>query len=344
MLNISTSIQTITPAHAAELLNNNTHNRAPSRNTVEMYAREMSAGAWKLTGESIKVAADGTILDGQHRLMACVKAGAAFTTMVVHGIDRDAQFNMDQGQRRRAGQQLSLKGHKNASTKAAAARILIAWEGGRALGTRSTGRVSVTETLGLIQRWPTIDDGAKLAKRIHDHNRGLIPTSVLAAFITLALSVEPTKAREFAGLIESGAGMPIGHPVLVLRNQCASYALQRKELTNEDLMAWLVFAWVDFLNDHIRRGSFKRGTRVWDFPGLPSNQSPNEMDIESKGYVTVREAAESTGVGRSTISTWIRDGLVDAWQQNPSRVRSKFYVSLEDIEREGAQRGLIGRP
>jgi len=343
-MNITTSIQTITPERAAEMLKRNTHNRAQSRNTVEMYAREMTAGAWKLTGESIKIATDGTILDGQHRLMACVRSGASFRTMVVTGIGHDAQFNMDQGQRRRAGQQLDLKGYSNSNTKAAAARILIAWEGGSALGARSPGRISVTETLGVIGRWPTIDEAAKLAKRIHNQNRGLIPTSVLCAFLTLALTTNHHRAREFATLMETGAGLSVGHPILILRNQCASYAAQQKKLTHQDRMAWLVIAWTAFLDGKNRKGQFKRNRYVTDFPGLSINTNlrtepaePEAPKMHSDRYVTVKEASEATGRSRGTINRWIRYGLVDARKKNPGTTRSWHYVNLDDVERVNSE-------
>jgi hypothetical protein len=347
---IKTSIQTITPERAAEMLEMNTHNRGPSKNSVEMYAREMQAGAWKLTGESIKVAEDGTILDGQHRLMACVRAQVPFTTLVVHGIDQSAQFNMDQGQRRRAGQQLSLKGHNHSSAKAAAARILIAWESGATLGSRSPGRISVTETLELVGRWPTIEEAAVLASRFDTANRGLIIKSIVVSFLTLALAANPAKAREFAKLLESGAGMNVGHPILVLRNQCASYALQQKKLSHQDIMAWMTYAWTAFLSGCTRRGPYKRNFHVTDFPGLPGGAPPEAtehptqqaapvvnagqgQDDTTPEHVSVSEAARITGRDTSTIKRWVRYELVRGWKTDPSDRSSPYLVNIADVKK-----------
>ncbi len=47
------------------------------------YANAMKSGEWKYNGESIKVCTDGSLLDGQHRLEACIESGVTFDTLLV---------------------------------------------------------------------------------------------------------------------------------------------------------------------------------------------------------------------------------------------------------------------
>ena len=66
---------TVSPELANHLLNNHyRQNRKVKKRVVEKYARDMKAGNWLFTGESIGIDVEGKILDGQHRLMAIRQA------------------------------------------------------------------------------------------------------------------------------------------------------------------------------------------------------------------------------------------------------------------------------
>ncbi len=60
----------VTPFMAAKLLENNQVNRKRSEGHIKFLAKQMSAGNFKLTGETVKISTDGKLLDGQHRLHA----------------------------------------------------------------------------------------------------------------------------------------------------------------------------------------------------------------------------------------------------------------------------------
>jgi len=51
---------------------------------VDQYARDMLAGHWPLAGEGIRFDEADQLIDGRHRLRACVKAGVPFQTYVTH--------------------------------------------------------------------------------------------------------------------------------------------------------------------------------------------------------------------------------------------------------------------
>lgn len=118
----------ITPAIAKEMLGQNHKNRNLREKTVEKYAIAMRRGDWTLNSSTIAFASDGTLIDGQHRLHACVKAGVPFTTYVITGLDRAAQDTIDRGTARTTGDTLKFYGFKDASNLAALARSVIAAE------------------------------------------------------------------------------------------------------------------------------------------------------------------------------------------------------------------------
>jgi hypothetical protein len=109
----------ITPAMATKLLEryNVEGNRKKKPATVKRYVNYMNQNQWSLTGDTIKFSDVATLLDGQHRLIACVKSGKAFITHVVFGIDRDAFWFMDRGKNRFGADGLFIAGYKDHPTQ-----------------------------------------------------------------------------------------------------------------------------------------------------------------------------------------------------------------------------------
>lgn len=69
------AVETITPQIAEEYLRHNQRNRKPKKRTIAAYAATMRGGNWLLTGETIQFDWCGTLINGQHRLMAVIEAG-----------------------------------------------------------------------------------------------------------------------------------------------------------------------------------------------------------------------------------------------------------------------------
>jgi hypothetical protein len=83
MFLVSRDPVTVTPEMAREWLDANTgvpFNSQPHK--VDQYARDMASGHWPLTGEGIRFDEADQLVDGRHRLRACVKSGVPFLTYV----------------------------------------------------------------------------------------------------------------------------------------------------------------------------------------------------------------------------------------------------------------------
>jgi hypothetical protein len=115
----------ITPAYAATLLRGNTDNRRPDRNRVKKYASEMQAGRWKMTHQAVAVAADGRIVDGQHRLMAIVESGQAIDMLVAHNADPATFGVVDQGKVRSGSDVFTIGGLKGPNISAIARLVYL---------------------------------------------------------------------------------------------------------------------------------------------------------------------------------------------------------------------------
>jgi len=128
---LRTEVITITPALAKAWLEKNLPtNRRLSNHSVDRLVHEMEKGYWKITGDSIKFNTSGHLIDGQHRLRACIKANITIQSMVVWGVRDDAFDAIDRNQVRSNAQILSIRGEKNANSLASALRYLYCYRCG----------------------------------------------------------------------------------------------------------------------------------------------------------------------------------------------------------------------
>jgi len=116
---------TITPSYAHQMLRLNTSNRPVRRGHVNFLASEMANARWQETAETISVAEDGTVVDGQHRLLAIIESGVTLDMWVASGVPMSAQNVVDMRAPRTVADQMHLRdGVKNANSVVGACRII----------------------------------------------------------------------------------------------------------------------------------------------------------------------------------------------------------------------------
>lgn len=98
------SIETITPEIAEKYLEDNYEKNRPMRQlVVNQYAEDMKTGNWIFNPTApIAFSKEGYLLDGQHRLWACVQSGTEFTTIVIRNCDKQIYKVTDIGVARSA--------------------------------------------------------------------------------------------------------------------------------------------------------------------------------------------------------------------------------------------------
>lgn len=115
-------VETITPQLAEIYLGKNTHNRNINKRVVDKYVNDIKNGFWHFDGAPIRFAADGTLLDGQHRLHAIIQSSSSLDMLVVRGLAKETQATMDIGSLRQACNFFQMNGVKNATIVASMAR------------------------------------------------------------------------------------------------------------------------------------------------------------------------------------------------------------------------------
>jgi len=121
---ITSETVSITPGLAAAWLADKAPNRRLRKRVVDRYANDMSQGRWRLTHQGIALDETGALIDGQHRLAAIVRSGVTVQMLVVRGVPRESQLDMDQHAKRGADDALSLAGFNADKTTVAIARSI----------------------------------------------------------------------------------------------------------------------------------------------------------------------------------------------------------------------------
>jgi hypothetical protein len=68
---------------------------------VDYLSELMKNGSWKQNGETIKFDKNGFLIDGQHRLLAIIKANCSYEIGVVENLEDEALMYIDVGQKNR---------------------------------------------------------------------------------------------------------------------------------------------------------------------------------------------------------------------------------------------------
>lgn len=211
------TVERITPAMARRLLAANRHNRNLRPARVSQFAGAIARGEWELNGETIKIAEDGTLLDGQHRLQAVVEAKRSIQSVVVRGLSRDAQDTVDTGRRRRLADVLAIEHYKDPHALAAALNVLHRYRSKFHIDYSHGNAPSVQQALMLLQEQQDLEYSVRVARRVTHEIGG--PIGVFAALHNVFFHADLEPAEEFYARLEDGVELSRGDPVLHLRRQ-----------------------------------------------------------------------------------------------------------------------------
>lgn len=229
----------IDPEKAAEFLARNRKNRALRWRHVRSLASDMSTGNWKLNGETIKFAADGTLLDGQHRLAAVVESGVAVEMLVVTGLSGLDQETMDTGAKRTLSDVLALRGEENSSHLAAA--IVMRW---RRQHGQIFNNISPTnaQAVAMLETHPELRYSISAVRPAVRALR--IPWGLCAALHYDMTLINPEDAADFWTKLATGLGVHEKHPVYILRRRLEeNAAMTGRKLDRIMIHAYLIKTW-----------------------------------------------------------------------------------------------------
>jgi len=262
-------VRTITPQLATTLLETNQANRPINQTYLARFAAAMREGRWRLNGETIKISENHVLLDGQHRLYACIEADVPFQSWVIEGIPADVFDTIDIGRPKSAANFLSVRGCHQATKVAAAIRWTIFLESPSS-GDRNKSSISTDEVVSFWLANPEINEAVLIADQAA---RALsIATGVCAALFFLFSKKSQIEALRFFQDLSSGADLHQGDAVFLLRSiitRRQGSQRARRELA-VDLPSLMIRAW-----NNRRRGLSPRQLKA----AMPDEKGRNQIPV-----------------------------------------------------------------
>jgi hypothetical protein len=264
----------MTPEWAAELLKTrHPRERNIRPRAVLQLVRAFKAGAYMLNGDAIRLSSEGNLMDGSHRLTACVKSGCSFRTVLVVGLASEAYGSIDRGLKRRTGDDVKMAGMDHSNARAALAAKLCAMCCGPAT-TMYSGLTSM-ELMNIIQELREPIESVMPPSRTFRGSRGVSPPSapLLGAVKVWMSMADAEKADKFWKDIHTGVGLSANDPAYVFREKVFRHLRAGSPVTP--------MKWVDLLTQaaaHTLRGTqitrlITRGVpRIHDLPGFSREQ------------------------------------------------------------------------
>lgn len=241
MSEIKASVEYIDVERAHLLLGEMAPNRNVRALKVERYAADMAAGRWRLTGEAIKITADGVVIDGEHRLRAVIKSGTSIQSLVVYGVALDDRVAMDTGAPRRLSDHLKFLGETNCNELAAAVYVLYCRHRGHYL---LSGYLepSHQQLLAELEKHPGIRDSLSAVMRVCQLLR--MSKGVCAALHYDMSTIDSSDADDFWERLYSGECLTNRDSIMVLRKRMEESAMTRgPKLDRVYVQAFIIKAW-----------------------------------------------------------------------------------------------------
>lgn len=208
----------------------------------EKFAQEMHAGRWVAdNGDMIRLAPDGELLDGLHRLSAIVLGEITITLWVAFNVPKSAMPTIDTGTSRTFGDVLKFDGEKNSAAMASVTRRVLMWKMGYRLRPPSKGGIVSHSDLKDFEEknLNELRYCTNVGIDIRAHTRFLtIASGGLLFYVTSEVDAE--QGSEFKDRLIRGHGLTEGNPITVVRERLLSW--NAKDLTDYEKLALCINA------------------------------------------------------------------------------------------------------
>lgn len=231
----------ITPDMAIEALAGNTNNRRLMPRRVNRFVDEILNGRWLESGNTIKFATTGELIDGQHRLHAIIKAGVAVRLNVAFGLDPHAKIVVDEIQPRKISENIHIAGYQNTNTLAALGKLAIPYFdlGHNPFSYRGNRTFSTGEVLEWIEDNPDSIQAANSGVTL----KPIMPGSIGAFCLLVFRRRDAELAENWRHKMITGADIAEGSPWNLLRKRLESDRASRKKESQEYTCALCFLAW-----------------------------------------------------------------------------------------------------
>jgi len=256
--NTTMEIVEITPEMARGLLDTAERNRPVRQARVAEWARRMKSGEWQFNADPIRISDKGVLIDGQHRLLACIDTKLPFKALVVRGLPSSVFITLDNQAPRSLSDDLAMDEVSNYTVVSAALGWVWLYDKGRMnLSQRPVGTMRGTRQ-ELLEFYHSCNaETWTRAARAGYKAKSLLGSTGLGAachFIFQRFSAQ--KADEYFERLLTGELNADGSPFPLLRKRLMRdmYEDRDARLSSSFKMALIFKAWNAFIsNTEIKR-------------------------------------------------------------------------------------------
>lgn len=252
----------ISPELATAMLKDNQNNRTLSKAHVKSLADQMNRGVWQTNGESIKMAEDGSLLDGQHRLHAIIFSGKTIEMLIISELPLESFVTIDTGKKRSGGDVLSIDKVKNAFIVAGAIRLVLIHRRhmeGLGVDKRQVSNEQVLQ----FERQENMSEISSQAMAWYKKNMLISPCLILFFYFTFN-QIDKEDSEEFMDKFCTGNNLDETHPVKLLRDRIMKHKSSRLVLPSEHLQAMVFRAW-----NYFRKRKTVKQFPIFNYDGTP---------------------------------------------------------------------------
>lgn len=204
---ITAEVVTATKELVDTLLAMNVKNRKIKLSHVQYLKNEILNGEYEVTSQGIGICANGTLTDGQHRLLAIKDSGyPPVKLLIVRGLSETAQLKTDIGAKRTISDMLAVHLNQSVSNTMVAAMNVVA----RLVYGKT--RISPTEVAEMLVDY---DDELHDLRTVEGFSSLAAP--VYAAFLYSLKKQKDQRIFDFARQVSTGELLSSDDPAFVLR-------------------------------------------------------------------------------------------------------------------------------
>lgn len=264
--NVKSRIAIVSPNLAVLFRARKRQNRPLKPYRVTEYANAMARGEWQLNGHAIVFDKEGYLIDGQHRLEACIESGEPFETVIVEGVPDDVFFTIDQGANRTLGDHLTVEGFdlgRRQSRLVTACSMVLSYRTGQ-----FAQKTDPKKLVALAKAEPNIVNWVEDAYRVSFPRAVRNMSAYMAATMHIASTHLPEKARLFMERVGTGENIVGGTAEFTLRNRILR-DVPKGNKTKQERLYIVVAAWNAFAHNR----PFSKYSWTPDFPRIVGEDS-----------------------------------------------------------------------
>lgn len=253
---IKTAIVTITPEIAQQLLDNTdmTIQRKANHGQVKFLTREILKGNWALNGDAIRQDVLGNIIDGQHRLKACVRSKTNIETLFVKGLPTESIVTIDMGQKSRNNSDVlemsRRKKFKYSGSISSSAKFINNFDS-KVFSSNSDRKIATymsgADYLEWIKSHEDIFDSVAESMRIRSNGDKLISSPVFCGLKYIFDRLNKDKSNLFFQQLSDGYGLKSTDTLFTLRKKLINNRFKSTRMTQKTIVLLICRCWNAFI-------------------------------------------------------------------------------------------------